>query len=73
MSEHPQMPPPGFDALSVEQKETYIRALEARVRSDETPEWHLEELARRRAEEANEPGSRRPWREAMRDLRSGTE
>lgn len=32
---------------------------------DEVPEWHLAELAKRRAEAAATPGAGRPWRECL--------
>jgi putative addiction module component (TIGR02574 family) len=41
------------------------------VAPDEAPEWHLAELARRRAEAAAQPGIGRPWREVLGPLDGG--
>lgn len=40
-------------------------SLPDQVRPEEVPEWHLAELAKRRAEVEQNPGAGRPWREVL--------
>jgi putative addiction module component (TIGR02574 family) len=40
-------------------------SLPDRVHPDEIPEWHLAELAKRRAEADASPRAGKPWREAL--------
>lgn len=59
----------GIDRLSARERLELIEliwdSLPEQVSPDEVPRWHLEELARRRAEADATPGSGRPWREAL--------
>lgn len=36
--------------------------------TEDVPEWHLAEIARRRSDVQANPGEGRPWREALDDL-----
>ena len=67
------MPPPGFDELTLEQKEAYVEALMSRIRTPDVPDWHRVELAQRRSADVTEPVVRQPWREAIQDLRASGE
>ena len=66
----------GIDQLSVRERLDLIEqiwdSLPAQVSSDEVPEWHLAELARRRAEADASPGMGKPWREALARFGSGS-
>lgn len=59
----------GIDRLSVREKLDLIEqiwdSLPTQVSPDEVPDWHLVELARRRAEADASPGVGKPWREAL--------
>jgi putative addiction module component (TIGR02574 family) len=59
----------GIDRLSVRERLELIEqiwdSLPEQVAPDEVPEWHLAELARRRAEADAAPGAGRPWPEAL--------
>jgi len=59
----------GIDQLSVRERLDLIEqiwdSLPESLHSDEVPESHLAELARRRAEADAEPGKGRPWREVL--------
>ncbi len=59
----------GIDRLSVREKLDLIEqiwdSLPETVSPDEVPEWHLAELAKRRAEADASPGQGQPWREAL--------
>jgi putative addiction module component (TIGR02574 family) len=59
----------GIDQLSVRERLDLIEqiwdSLPTEVSSDEVPEWHLAELARRRAEAEAAPGVGKPWRQAL--------
>ena len=59
----------GIDQLSIREKLDLIEqiwdCLPAQVSPDEVPEWHLAELARRRAEADLSPRVGKPWREAL--------
>ena len=59
----------GIDRLSVrdrlEQIEQILDSLPEHVNPDEAPEWHLAELAKRRAEAEASPGVGKPWRVAL--------
>jgi putative addiction module component (TIGR02574 family) len=43
-------------------------SLPAQVTPDEVPEWHLAELAKRRARAEAQPGVGKPWREVLDSL-----
>lgn len=59
----------GIDQLSVMDRldliEQIWNSLPDEVKPDEIPEWHLAELARRRAEAEKSPSTGQPWREAL--------
>jgi len=66
----------GIERLSVRERLELIDqiwdSLPASVEPQEVPEWHLVELARRRAEAEARPGEGRPWREVLESLRVGS-
>jgi putative addiction module component (TIGR02574 family) len=57
----------GIDRLSAQERLELIHliwdSLPDTVLPEEVPEWHLAELAKRRAEA--EPGAGKPWREVL--------
>ena len=59
----------GIDRLSVRDRLELIEqiwdSLPEQVGPDEVPEWHLAELAKRRAEADASPRAGKPWREAL--------
>lgn len=59
----------GIDRLSVGERldliEQIWNSLPEQVSPEEVPDWHLAELARRRAEADVSPGAGKPWREAL--------
>jgi putative addiction module component (TIGR02574 family) len=61
----------GIDRLSVGERLDLIEqiwdSLPDAVEPSEVPEWHLAELARRRADAEARPGDGRPWREVLGD------
>ncbi len=67
------MPPPGFDDLTAEEQRAYIDELARRSAEATVHEEHLTEVRRRQAADRQHPESRRPWREAMRDIRASRE
>ncbi len=62
----------GIDRLSVRERLELIDqiwdSLPESVESHEVPEWHLVELAQRRAQASAKPGEGRPWREVLKSL-----
>ena len=62
----------GIDRLSVRERLDLIEqvwdSLPERVEPDDVPEWHLAELARRRALADENPGAGKPWREVLDSL-----
>jgi len=42
------------------------------VEPADVPDWHLAEIARRRAEAEARPGEGRPWREVLTSLKDGS-
>ncbi len=66
----------GIEQLSVRDKleliEQIWNSLPEHVHPDEVPQWHLAELAKRRAEADAAPGAGKPWREALARFGSGT-
>jgi putative addiction module component (TIGR02574 family) len=62
----------GIDRLSVRDRLDLIEqiwdSLPEQVDSQEIPDWHLAELAVRRARAAEEPGVGKPWREVLERL-----
>lgn len=65
----------GLDKLSVADRLALIEqlwdSLPEQVNPEDVPAWHLEELAKRRARAAAEPGAGRPWRDVLDQLESG--
>lgn len=63
----------GIDRLTVRERLDLIEqiwdTLPPSVEPDEVPDWHLAELARRRAAAEANPGTGRPWREVLDALR----
>ena len=61
----------GIDRLSVREKLDLIGqiwdSLPESIEPDDVPDWHLEEIARRRADADTHPGQGRPWREVLGD------
>ena len=47
-------------------------SLPEHVTPEEVPQWHLAELAKRRAEADASPGVGKPWREALSRFEAGT-
>lgn len=66
----------GIARLSVRERLELIDqiwdSLPESLEAQEVPEWHLVELARRRAEAEARPGEGRPWREVLAALRAGS-
>ena len=66
----------GIDRLSVLERLNLIEqiwdSLPEQVSPDEVPEWHLAELAKRRAECDSAPRASQPWREALSRFGSGS-
>jgi len=66
----------GIDRLSVRDRLELIEqiwdSLPEQVNPDEVPEWHLAELAKRRAEANAAPRLGKPWREALARFGSGS-
>jgi putative addiction module component (TIGR02574 family) len=66
----------GIDRLSVRERLELIEqiwdSLPQDVNPDEVPEWHLVELAKRRAEADAAPGVGKPWREVLGQFDKGT-
>jgi putative addiction module component (TIGR02574 family) len=72
MSEALPLPPPGFDALSVDEQIDYVQSLwdhiAARPEDVPVPDWHREILAERlAADPANEDGGK-AWEEFESEL-----
>lgn len=66
----------GIHRLSVPDRldliEQIWESLPEQVLPDEVPEWHLAELAKRRAEAEAHPGLGKPWREVLNRIEGGT-
>ena len=66
----------GIDRLSVRERLDLIDqiwdSLPEEVSPEEVPDWHLVELARRRAEVDATPRLGKPWREALARFGSGS-
>lgn len=62
----------GIGNLSVRERLELIDqiwdSLPVSVEPQEVPDWHLVELARRRAEAESRPGEGRPWRDVLASL-----
>ena len=70
MKSAPAIPPPGFDALSVEEKIDYVHALWDRIAADQkniaSPDWHRDVLRERLAD--HQSSADRPWSEVSAEL-----
>ena len=69
MSSAPQNPPPGFDALSIEEKIEYVQSLWDRIASDvdKVPltEWQRQLLDERLNDLEKNPEAGIPWSEVQ--------
>lgn len=66
-------PPPGFDALSVDEKVAYVESLWERVLEQSPssiPEWQTELLRERLEAYRSDPVEGRPWGEVKAELES---
>lgn len=67
-----ELPPHGFDTLSVDEQIDYVQALWSRIATEEAkvpvPNWHREILSKRLADFAADPESGRSWEEVDADL-----
>lgn len=68
----PTLPPPGFEALSADEKLEYVQALWERIseRPEDVPvpDWHREVVAQRLAAQRRGDAISRPWSEVREDL-----
>jgi putative addiction module component (TIGR02574 family) len=66
----------GIDQLTVAERLELIEqiwdSLPEQVEPGDIPEWHLAELARRRADVEVNPGVGKPWREVLDRLEGGS-
>lgn len=66
----------GIDRLSVPERLDLIEqiwdSLPEHMNPNEVPEWHLAELAKRRAEADTSPREGKPWREVLARFGSGS-
>ena len=69
MAQSLPLPPPGFDALPVEEQIDYVQSLWDRIAAtvDQVPlhEWQQALLEERLAAHGRSPGEARPWQEAI--------
>jgi putative addiction module component (TIGR02574 family) len=72
MSQALPLPPPGFDALSVEEKLDYVQSLWDHIatRPEElpVPNWHQRVIEERLEAHRMDPGAARPWEEARDEI-----
>jgi len=72
MSQALPLPPPGFDALSVEEQIDYVQSLwdhiAARPEQVPVPDWHREIIAERLAAYRANPEEAKTWEEFEKDL-----
>ncbi len=77
MSQTIPLPPPGFDALSVEEQIDYLQSLWDRIaaRPEEVPvpDWHRQILSERMAAYDANPSEGKPWEEFEEELTRETE
>ncbi|MEW6348619.1 MAG: addiction module protein [Thermodesulfobacteriota bacterium] len=66
-------PPPGFDALSIDERLDYVQSLWDRIAAKPeeipVPDWHKEILEERLADLRAHPDKGRPWKEVREGLR----
>lgn len=74
MSQALPLPPPGFDALSIDEQIDYVQSLwdhiAARPEDVPVPDWHREILAERLAAHRADDGKGREWDEFEKELRT---
>lgn len=72
MSQALPLPPPGFDALSIDQQIDYLQSLwdriAARPENVPVPDWHREILAERLAGHHTDEGKGKEWDEFEKEL-----
>ena len=72
MSQALPLPPPGFDALSVDEQIDYLQSLwdriAARPEQVPVPDWHREVLAERLASLRKTPDEGKTWEQFDREL-----
>ncbi len=72
MSQTLPLPPPGFDALSVEEQIDYVQSLwdhiAARPEQVPVPDWHREILTERLAAKPADQDNGKTWEEFEQDL-----
>lgn len=72
MSQALPLPPPGFDALSIDEQIDYLQSLwdhiAARPEDVPVPNWHREILAERLAAHRADEGKGKEWDEFEKDL-----
>jgi putative addiction module component (TIGR02574 family) len=72
MLESLPMPPPGFDALTVEEQIDYVQSLwdyiAANPEQVPVPDWHRQVLAERLASCQANPNEGKPWEEFDEDV-----
>ena len=72
MSQALPLPPPGFEALSVDEQIDYVQSLwdhiAARPEDVPVPDWHREILAERLAAHAAYDDHGREWEEVEKDI-----
>ena len=70
------LPPPGFDALNIDEQIEYVQSLWDRIAASEdrvpVPDWHREILDERLADLQANPNAGRPWEEVRAELTKGT-
>lgn len=73
MSQTLPLPPPGFDALSVEEQIDYVQSLwnhiAARPEEVPVPDWHREILAERLSAHDASPSDTKTWEEFEAELK----
>lgn len=73
MSEPVPIPPPGFDALSVEEQVDYVLSLWDRIAADPArvpvPDWHREVLGERLEAYRSDPEGGQDWGEVRERVR----
>ena len=73
MVQNLQMPPPGFDALTVEEQIDYVQSLwdhiAAHPEQVPVPDWHRQVLAERLAAYRANPSEGKPWEEVEEEIR----
>jgi putative addiction module component (TIGR02574 family) len=74
MSRALQVPPPGFDELSVDEQIEYVQALWDHIAANPervpVPDWHREELDRRLDDLEKNPNDSVSWEDLKARLRS---